>query len=273
MADTNDILGLIAGNRDLPLLFSQQAKAMGVGRLVAIGFDGETDPTIEKYADDVVWLKVGQLSKMIDAFKKRSVARCVMLGQVAPKSLFEVRPDFRAMAALLKLKEKNAHTVFGALAKELASDGIELIDPRPWLKPIMPTTGFSLGPRLDSEQQEDVAFGYRIAKEVSRLEIGQSVVVKKGVILAVEGFEGTDQCLKRGGELAGKTGCAVAVKVAKEKHDVRFDIPCIGARTLEVCRDAHISVLAFQQGMTLVLDRQDVEKIAKESKISIVAVG
>lgn len=273
MAETTQNMGIIAGNRSLPLLFAQQARAMGVKRLVAIGFDGETDPALAEHVDEVVWLKVGQLNKMIDAFHDRGVAQTVMLGQVAPKSLFDVRPDLRAMALLLKIKEKNAHTIFGALANELLKEGIELIDPRPWLKPIMPGSGFLLGPKLDDEQREDVAFGFRMAKEISRLEIGQSVVVKKGVVLAVEGFEGTDACLRRGGDLAGKDGGAVAVKVAKEKHDVRFDIPCIGAKTLETCREGRVSVLAFEQGMTLVLDREQVEKTARQYKISIVSVG
>src|SRR5262249_44670877 len=159
----------------------------------------------------------------VSAFADRGIAQCVMVGQIAPKNLFDLRPDFRAMGMLFKLKEKNAHTIFGAIADELKKDGVELIEATPWLKPLMPGHGFLLGPKLSEEQNADVAFGYRIAKEVSRLEIGQIVVVKNGTVLAVEGFEGTDACLKRGGELAGKDGGAVAVKVAKEKHDLRFD--------------------------------------------------
>src|SRR5207237_2524152 len=128
-----------------------------------------------------------------------------------------------------------AHSIFGAIAAELQKDGVELVEATPWLGPLMPGMNFRLGPELTKEQQEDVQFGFRIAKEISRLEIGQTVVVKNGTVLAVEGFEGTDKCLARGGELAGKDGCAAAVKVAKENHDMRFDIPCIGAQTLEVC--------------------------------------
>jgi UDP-2,3-diacylglucosamine hydrolase len=121
------------------------------------------------------------------------------------------------MALLLRLKEKNAHTIFGAIADELKKDGVELIDATPWLAPLMPGKDFQLGPKLSAEQKADVEFGFRIAKEISRLEIGQTVVVKNGAVLAVEGFEGTDKCLARGGELAGKDGGAVAVKVAKPK--------------------------------------------------------
>jgi DUF1009 family protein len=142
------------------------------------------------------------------------------------------------------LKEKNAHTIFGAIAGELKKDGVELIEATPWLKPLMPQTGFHLGPKLSDEQRADVEFGFRIAREVSRLEIGQTVVVKNGAVLAVEGFEGTDKCLARGGELAGRDGGAVAVKVAKVNHDMRFDIPCIGPQTLETCASAKIAVFA-----------------------------
>src|SRR5208283_2135614 len=135
-------------------------------------------------------------------------------------------------------------------------DGVELIEATPWLKPLMPQAGFHLGPELSEEQCADVEFGFRIAREVSRLEIGQTVVVKDGAVLAVEGFEGTDPCLARGGELAGKAGGAIAVKVAREQHDLRFDIPCLGAQTLETCAAVKISVLAVESGKTLLLERE-----------------
>jgi DUF1009 family protein len=118
-----------------------------------------------------------------------------MVGQIAPRNLWDFRPDLRAMSLIFKIKERNAHSIFGAIADELKKDGVELIEATPWLKPLMPATGFSMGPKLSAEQKEDVEFGHRIAKEVSRLEIGQIVVVKKGTVLAVEALEGTDKCL------------------------------------------------------------------------------
>ena len=271
VAQDLNTIGLIAGNRSLPLVFARQARALGVKRLVAVAFENETSPELAALVDEIVWLKVGQLSKMIAAFKERGVGSCVMLGQIAPKNLFDLRPDFRALALLMKLKEKNAHSIFGALAEELKKDGIELIEPVRWLRPLMPETGFCLGPALSEEQKADVALGLRIAKEISRMEIGQTVVVKEGTVLAVEGFEGTDNCLRRGGTLAGKDGGAVAVKVAKDKHDLRFDIPCIGAGTLETCREAKITVLAIESGKTLVMDLEQVETLAKKHKISVTA--
>jgi UDP-2,3-diacylglucosamine hydrolase len=265
-------LGIIAGNRSLPLIFARQARALGVKRLVAAAFEGETDPVLASLVDEIVWLKVGQLSKLISVFTSRGITQCVMVGQIAPKNLFDLRPDLRAMTVLFKLKEKNAHTIFGAIANELNKDGVELIEAIPWLKPLMPAAGFALGPKLSADQSADVAFGYRIAKEVSRLEIGQIVVVKNGTVLAVEGFEGTDKCLLRGGELAGSDGGAVAVKVAREKHDLRFDIPCLGPKTLETCASVKISALALEAGKTLLLEPEACEQLARKHKITITTV-
>jgi hypothetical protein len=238
-----------------------------------VAFEGETDPALASLVDEIVWLKVGQLSRMIAAFADRGVKQCVMAGQIAPKNLFEIRPDLRAMALLLRLRERNAHTVFGAIADELKREGVELIEATPWLTPLMPVAGFQLGPKLSAAQRADVEFGLRIAKEVSRLEVGQTVVVKEGTVLAVEAFEGTDKCLARGGELAGPSGGAVAIKVAREKHDFRFDIPCLGPQTLETCAAARISVLAFEAGKSLLLEPETCERLAKKNKIAVAAVG
>ena len=268
-----DNLGIIAGNRSLPLLFAKEARRQGVKRLIAVAFEGETNPSLASLVDEIVWLKVGQLSRMIAAFTSRGVKHCVMTGQIAPRNLFEVRPDLRALALLLRLREKNAHTVFGAIADELKRDGVELIEATPWLKPLMPGARFQLGPKLSEAQRADVAFGFRVAKEVSRLEIGQTVLVKDGTVLAVEAFEGTDKCLARGGELAGKAGGAVAVKVAKEKHDLRFDIPCLGPQTLETCAAARIAALVFEAGKSLLLEQEACARLARTHKIAIATVG
>lgn len=267
-----DSIGLIAGSRSLPLDFARLARAAGVRRIVCTAVEGETDPAIATLVDDLVWLNVGQLGKMISAFTSRGVKQCVMAGQVAPKNLFDLRPDLRAMGVLFRLKEKNAHSIFGAIADELRKDGVELIEATPWLAPLMPQRDFTLGPKLSADQKDDVDFGFRIAKEISKLEIGQTVVVKNGTVLAVEGFEGTDKCLARGGELAGKNGGAIAVKVAKLNHDMRFDIPCIGAKTFEVCAAGNISVLAFEAGKSLLLEREQCEELAKKNKISVVTI-
>jgi DUF1009 family protein len=254
-------------------MLAREARRQGVKRIVAVAFEGETDPALASVVDEIVWIKVGQLSKMIAAFTDRGIQQCVMAGQVAPKNLYDLRPDLRAMAVLLRLKEKNAHTIFGAIADELKKDGVELIEAVPWLRTFMPGSGFRLGPRLTKTQQADVEFGFRMAKEVSRLEIGQTVLVKDGTVLAVEAFEGTDRCLARGGELAGKEGGAVAVKVAREKHDFRFDIPCLGPKTLEACAAARVAVLAFETSHSLLLEQESCAKLADQHRITVVTVG
>jgi len=268
-----ETLGIIAGNRSLPLLFARQAREAGVKHLVAVAFEGETDPALAALVDEVVWVKVGQLSKMIAVFTDRNIRQCVMLGQVAPKNLYEVRPDLRAVGVLFRLKERNAHSIFGALAQELSKDGVELVEATPWLRPMMPGLDFRLGRKLTGEQQADVDFGFRMAKEISRMEIGQTVVVKEGTVLAVEGFEGTDKCLARGGELAGPKGGAVAVKVAKLNHDMRFDIPCLGPQTLETCARTGVAVLAFEAGRSLLLEQELCAALADRHRLAIATVG
>jgi UDP-2,3-diacylglucosamine hydrolase len=264
---------MIAGNRSLPLIFARQARGRNLARLVAVAFEGETDPALSPLVDETVWLKVGQLAKMISAFTDRGITKCVMVGQIAPRNLFDLRPDLRAMGLLLRLKEKNAHSLFRAIADELRKDGVELIEATPWLAPFMPTGAFQIGPKPGAAQRADVEFGFRLAKEVSRLEIGQLVVVKDGTVLAVEGFEGTDRCLERGGELAGKKGGATAVKVTKADHDMRFDIPCIGPKTLETCVRSGISTLAVESGRTLLLEQETCEELANQNRICLMTVG
>ena len=264
------MIGLIAGSKSLPFLFAREARRRGE-TVVAVGFEGETDPSLESEVSSLEWVKVGQLSRMIRAFTSRGVNRCVMLGQIAPRNLFDVRPDLRAMSLLLRLKEKNAHTLFGAIGNELAKDGVELVPAVPWLSSWMPSSGYVAGASLPSKALEDIRFGFGLAKEIARLEIGQTVVVKEGTTLAVEGFEGTDACLERGGKLAGKSGGAVAVKLARAGHDLRFDIPCIGPKTVEICSQNGIRVLAFEAGMTLLIDREELEEKARIASVSLVS--
>ncbi len=272
MSALPESLGIIAGSRTLPFLVASEARKSGVRKVVAVAFEGETDPALANLVDDLIWLRVGQLSRMIKAFRDRGVSHCVMAGQIAPKNLFDVRPDLRAALMLLKLKERNAHTIFGGIGRELEKEGIQLIAATPWLKTAMPGAGFHLGPRLSRQEREDAEFGFGLAKEISRLEIGQLVVVKEGTVLAVEGFEGTDRCLQRGGELAGRKGGAVAVKVAKLNHDMRFDIPCIGLQTVETCQSAGISVLAVESDKTILLEKSAVEKSIAKAGPAIVTV-
>jgi hypothetical protein len=177
------------------------------------------------------------------------------------------------MGVLLRFKEKNAHSIFGAIAEELKKDGVELVEATPWLRSLMPAAGFRLGPRLSGEQQADLEFGFRMAKAISQLEIGQSVVVKGGAVLAVEAFEGTDACLVRGGALAGRDGGGLAVKVARHNHDFRFDIPVVGPQTLETCAAARITALGIEACKALLLEQETCETLANKNKISLAVIG
>jgi hypothetical protein len=262
-------LGIVAGARSMPLELARHARAAGVRRLVAVAFEGETDPALAALVDEIIWVRLGQLSKPIAALTSRGVKQVVMSGKFEIKSLFSVRPDIRAVAALLRLREKNLHTLLGTLVAEMEKDGLEVVPGTRWLQPLMPGPGFLLGPKLSESQRADVAFGHRIAKEISRLEIGQTVVVKGGSVLAVEAFEGTDPCLVRGGGLAGNDGGAVAVKVAKDNHDLRFDIPTVGLQTVATCAQHGIAVLAFEPGSTLLMDQTEIAELARRERISV----
>ena len=265
-------LGLIAGGLSLPLEMVRLLRSAGVQKLIVVAFEGETDSSLEGMVDELVWLRVGQLSKMIRYFKSHGVGQCIMAGRIAPKNLFDIKPDLRAASLLFRLKEKNAHTIFGGIGDELKKDGIDLIEAVPWIQDIMPGEGFLMGSPLKAKQLDDVAYGFKLAKEVSQLDIGQSVVVKNGTVLAVEGFEGTDACLSRGGQLVGKKGEAIGVKVAKLDHDMRFDIPCIGLQTIENCIQHKFRALAFEPGKILLLEQEAIEQRVEKESFSLLSV-
>ena len=269
-----DFLGIIAGNGEFPLILAQSARQQGVGRLVAAALEGETKPEIAKLVDDVEWIKIGQLNKLIQTFTSRGVTRAVMAGGISPANLFKnLSLDVRMIGVAARLKVRNAESIFGAIAEELAKDGVELLDPRQFLGDAVPSEGCLTRGKPSKQQQEDIASGLRIAKEVSQLDIGQTVVVKEGTVLAVEGFEGTDECIRRGGALAGEKGGAVVVKVSKPNQNFRFDIPCIGRQTIESCAAGKIAVLGVEAGSSLLLGREEILRNADRQGLRIVGVA
>lgn len=264
-------LGLIAGNGRYPFLLAEAARAAGVKRIVAVGFTDETNPDLAKLVDEMAWLRVGQLGKLCDFFAKQKVHRAIMAGQIAPSNLFNLRPDLKALLLLAKLKERNAESIFGAIADELAKVDVTLLPATTYLEDALPEAGHIAGPKLGRHASLDVEFGFKIAKETSRLDIGQSVVVKKGTVLAVEAFEGTDVTMRRGGQLG--RGGAVLVKVSKPNQDFRFDVPVIGLRTLDTAAEAGIAVIACEAKKTLLLDKEQVMESARQKKITLVAIA
>jgi UDP-2,3-diacylglucosamine hydrolase len=265
-----DALGIIAGNGRYPILLAQAARAQGVSRLVAVGFPGETEPEVEKLVDTYTQLRVGQLGAMCAWFRDQKIAHAIMAGQIRPGNLFELRPDLKALLLLAKLKARNAESIFGAIAGELARSGTELLPATTFLEDSLATPGQIAGPKLSRKQRNDVACGFRIAKEVSRLDIGQSVLVKNGTVVAVEAFEGTDAAMERGGRLGN--GDVVLVKVSKPDQDFRFDVPVLGTRTMEQARDTGVRVIACEAGRTLLLDRARVLEQAQRFGIALVGV-
>jgi DUF1009 family protein len=272
MPDDQRTIGVIAGNGIYPETFLKAARPHGV-RLVVCAFEGETrKDEVEELADEVIWLRVGQLKKMIKFFTGQGAKEAVMVGQIDPKNLFNLRPDLRMIGMLAKLKEKNAESLFGAIAGELSKDGIELLSATTFLEEFLPGPGPVCGPGLDQKALEDAAYGFRIAKETSRLNIGQTVVVREGTVLAVEAFEGTNSCIKRGGEL-GKGKNVKVIKVTKPNQDFRFDVPVVGPETILTCVDANISTIVVEAGCTLILGVDEVRELCGKHRVSLHAMS
>ena len=265
-------IGIIAGSGIYPEVFIDAAHAKSPdARLVMAAFHGETRDELANEVAAADWFRVGQLGKMIKFFKKEGVDEAVMVGQIAPRNLFDLRPDVRTMLLLARTKEKNAESLFGGIADELAKDGITLLPATTFLEDMMPAEGHVCGPKLNEAAVEDARFGYKIAKETSRLDIGQSVVVRNGTVLAVEAFEGTNACIRRGGEL-GRGKEVTLAKVAKPNQDFRFDVPVIGPDTVKNCAQSGIGVIAIEAGKTLMLAGEEVSSMCDEHKVSILAL-
>ena len=267
--ETLEILGIIAGNGVYPGILSAAARKAGVKKIVAAAFTDETDPSISEQADVVEWLRVGQLGRLLKFFREHKVNQAIMAGQIAPKNLFDLRPDVKALVVLAKLKQRNAESIFTAIADELGKVDVQLLPATTFLEQDLATKGLIAGAKLSRAEEDDVDLGWNVAKEMARLDIGQTIIVKNGTVLAVEAFEGTNDAIKRGGALAREA--AVMIKVAKPNQDMRFDVPVIGIETIKVAAEAKLRVIAVEAGKTLLLERDKVVDFASRSKISIVA--
>jgi UDP-2,3-diacylglucosamine hydrolase len=267
--DVPEILGIIAGNGVYPQMVARAARKAGVKTIAAAAFTNETDPSISEHADMVEWLRVGQLSRLLKFFREKKVHQAIMAGQIAPKNLFDLRPDWKALLVLAKLKQRNAESIFSAIADELAGIEVELLPATSFLEDQIAQAGLIAGTNLSRRENADIAFGWKVAKEIARLDIGQTVVIKNGTVLAVEAFEGTNDAIKRGGALA-RHG-AIMVKVAKPNQDMRFDVPVIGVETIKAAADAKLRAIAVEAGKTLLLEPAAIVQVAERAGISIVA--
>ncbi|MDA1044342.1 MAG: UDP-2,3-diacylglucosamine diphosphatase LpxI [Verrucomicrobia bacterium] len=263
-------LAIIAGKGNYPRLLAQSARAQGVAHITAIAFKKETHADIAALTEQTRWIYVGQLQRMLDEIQASGAKAAVMAGQITPTHLFRVRMDARMLALLKKLPQRNAHTIFSAIADELASIGVELLSACTFMETHMTPPGTLTRCQPDARTRADIQLGLEIANVTSRLEIGQTVVIKDGTVLAVEAFEGTDAALKRARKLGG-SGMTV-VKLAKPGHDMRFDIPIVGDRTIRILKKCNAAALAIEAGRSILLDREYIVRLADEAGLALVAI-
>lgn len=264
-----DGICLIAGKELYPELIAQRMRSLGV-RTSLVAYEGETrDSLYDSYPDEErVRIKVGKLGKMLKTMKSYNVKWALMAGQITPGRLFKgLHPDLKAVALLAKLKEKNADTIFTAISNEISNIGIELLDARAFLDDQMASHGPMTAIR-NKVRPEFIEHGIEIAKEIARLDIGQGVVIRKGTVVAVEAFEGTDRMLKRAGSF--QTNQLIFIKTVKLGQDYRFDVPVFGMRTLEVMQEAGIKHAYLEANKTIILEKEQVLKSASKWGIQIV---
>ncbi|MBI4527633.1 MAG: UDP-2,3-diacylglucosamine diphosphatase LpxI [Deltaproteobacteria bacterium] len=262
-------LGLIAGNGKFPLIFAEQARREGVS-LVAVAHRGETPEEIERWLDAVTWVYVGQLGKIIRTFHRAGVKEAVMAGGIRKAKLFSnFRPDFRGAAFLARVKSREDDQLLRGVAEELEREGIRVLESTLFLSHIVAPGGVLSRRAPTPAQWEDIRLGFRVAKEMGRLGIGQSIVVKHGVVLAVEAVEGTDAAIRRGGDL-GKQGFLV-VKVSKPQQDLRFDVPAIGVDTIRLLHELRGAGVAVEAGKTILLEKEQL--LEEADRWGIVVTG
>lgn len=259
--------GLIAGNGQFPFLVVEGARKCGTS-LSVVAIKEETDKRIEQVADDVIWVGIGQLGKMISYFKKQGITKAVMAGQVKHVQIFSgALPDIRMFKMLWSLPKRNTDALIGGVADELAKEGIELIDSTYFIKDHLAPQG-SLSKRGPSDvEKSNIEYGLHIAHEIARLDLGQTIVVRAAACVAIEAMEGTDETIRRAGRLA--KGKLTVVKVAKPNQDMRFDVPVIGVPTIETMIEAGASCLSVTAGKTLIFDKEAVLQLADKNKIAI----
>jgi UDP-2,3-diacylglucosamine hydrolase len=273
-------IGLIAGNGRFPLLVLDAARAQGAEVVVA-AIKEETSPDIESHgATSVHWMSLGELTRLIDTFKREGVRRAIMAGQVKHKQIFSsIRPDWRLAKLLFSLRTRNTDALLGAVAKVLADEGIVLEDSTKFLEPLLARPGVLTSRSPSDTEQKDIAYGRELAQHMARFDIGQTVIVAEAACVAVEAMEGTDAAIERAGRimtaLEGNASTLkrdlTVVKIAKPNQDMRFDVPVVGTKTIEAMRQAGATCLALDARKCLLLDGVAMISDANAAKISVIA--
>ncbi len=260
-------VGLIAGNGNFPLLFAREAKKREYF-LVAIAIRGETSPALGRIADKIFWLKTGELTKCFSLLGQEKIKEAVMAGQIHHHRLFKEKSPDKELKSLLKaLADKRTDSILGAIAERLKEEGINLLPSHSFLSHLLPKEGILTRRKPTEDEWRDIKFGREIAERIAGADIGQTVCVKNGVVLAIEAIEGTDKTIQRASQFARGV---VIVKKAKPNQDLRFDIPVIGIRTIKTMVKTKAKVLALDPEKTLLLDKEKVIRLADQKGISLV---
>jgi DUF1009 family protein len=268
---THPRYGLIAGNGRFPFLVLEAARNQGIEMVVA-AIKEETFPEIENHAAEVYWMSVGELGTLIDTFKRRGVRQAIMAGQVKHVQIFGqyAEPDEKMLKLLTSLSKKNTDSLIGAVAEVLAEEGITLLDSTFLLQPLLAPAGVLTRRAPGTEETDDIEYGRYVAKEIARLDLGQTIVIKDKAVVAIEAMEGTDATILRAAQLSNGSRITV-VKVSKPNQDMRFDVPIVGLPTIETMIQAHASAMAIDAGKTLLFDREQLIERADRAGIAIKA--
>jgi len=265
------VLGIIAGSGQFPLLVARSARKSGL-QVVAVAHRGETDPALEAEVDSITWVRLGQLGQLIKALKKHDVCSAVMAGGIRKLKMFEnVMPDLKGIGLMSKLAIFHDDDILRAVSGELKKAGIEIVSSTTHVPELVAPPGVLTRRRPSRGEMQDIHFGWRIAKELGRLDIGQCVVVRRKTVLALEAIEGSDETILRGGRLGQER--VVVVKVSKPEQDMRFDVPSVGAQTIESMLKVKASALAIEAGKTLLFNKDEMISLADRGGISIYSVG
>jgi DUF1009 family protein len=265
-------IGIIAGSGDLPLRVAEEALDRGC-QVVAVAFPGFTNPDLEARVSETLWVKLGQLDKIISAFKNRGIGRVVLAGKIEKSNLmrpWNVRPDLRALKVLRSLKDRRDDTILAAIAEEFHRDGIEVDEITSWATRLMARRGVLTKREPTGPELRDIEFGRRMALGIGALDIGQTVLVKNSAVIAVEAIEGTDRAIRRTGDLGIRN--AVVVKMAKPDQDMRFDVPGVGPSTVESMVAVKARVLAVEAGRTMVVHAAEMIRKAEKANICVVGI-
>ena len=262
--------GLIAGNGDFPFLVLEGARSRGI-EMAVVAIREEASPELERVAKRLHWVSLGELSRTIELLHQEGVKRAVMAGQVKHNKIFSaIRPDWRLAKLLFSLPAKNTDSLIGAIAGVLAEEGIELVNSTKFLGPLLPEAGVLTKRAPNESEAADIAYGHKVARQIAGLDLGQMVVVRDRACVAIEAMEGTDETIERAARITGGQKLVV-VKVSKPLQDMRFDVPVVGLKTIEVMRKANATALAIDAGRTLLFDRDDLIRAADDAGIAIEA--